>query len=208
MSVRKGNPLLCSFSLQLTFCSEQPFYGNYSTSDSHTNTVISLTFAYSSIWRRKPWQGLLALALDTWASPCAVADVDLRETLYFLVSRRNIELKTSKHKFTDIIHQNKKGFKGKKLSGTEFSAFHGKIITSFLPRFSRFCLLVILQNPSKIICLTCIWLKFVDTSFHSSQKPPQITHKSCRIKSNRHTFFKKRNRCVKLKTRWGLELGT
>ena len=115
-------------------------------------------------------------------------DVDLRETLYFLVSRQNIELKTSKHKFTDIIHQNKKGFKGKKLSGTEFNAFHGKIITSFLPRFSRFCLLVILQNPSKIICLTCIWLKFVDTSFHSSQKPQQITHKSCCIKSNRHTF--------------------
>ena len=106
----------------------------------------------------------------------------------FLVSRRNIELKTSKHKFTDIIYHNKKRFKGKKLSGTEFSAFRGKIITSFLLQFSRFCLLVILQNPSKIICLTCIWLKFVDPSFHSSQKPPQITHKSCRIKSNRHTF--------------------
>ena len=40
--------MLCSFSLQLIFCSEQPFYGNYSTSDSHTNTVISHTFAYSS----------------------------------------------------------------------------------------------------------------------------------------------------------------
>ena len=35
------NPLLCSFSLQLIFFSEQPFYGNYSTLDSHTNTVIS-----------------------------------------------------------------------------------------------------------------------------------------------------------------------
>ena len=54
----KYNPLLCSFSLQLIFFSEQPFYGNYSTLDSHTNTVISHTFAYSSRWRRKPWQGL------------------------------------------------------------------------------------------------------------------------------------------------------
>ena len=35
------NPLLCSFSLRLIFFSEQPFYGNYSTLDSHTNTVIS-----------------------------------------------------------------------------------------------------------------------------------------------------------------------
>ena len=25
----------------------------------------------------------------------------------------------------------------------------------------------------KIICLTCIWFKFVDTTFHSSQKKPQ-----------------------------------
>ena len=33
--------MLCSFSLQLIFFSEQPFYGNYSTLDSHTNTVIS-----------------------------------------------------------------------------------------------------------------------------------------------------------------------
>ena len=32
-------PLLCSFSLQLIFCSEQPFYRNYSTLDSHTNAV-------------------------------------------------------------------------------------------------------------------------------------------------------------------------
>ena len=36
------------------FFSEQPFYGNYSKLDSHTNTVISHAFAYSSRWRRKP----------------------------------------------------------------------------------------------------------------------------------------------------------
>ena len=41
------------------FFSEQPFYGNYSTLDSHTNTVISQAFAYSSRWRRKPLQDLL-----------------------------------------------------------------------------------------------------------------------------------------------------
>ena len=33
----------------------------------------------------------------------------------------------------------------------------------------------------KIICLTCIWLKFVDTSFHSSQKPPQLSAASVAI---------------------------
>ena len=45
--------MLCSFSLQLIFFSEQPFYGNYSTLDSHTNTVIFYMFAYSSRWRRR-----------------------------------------------------------------------------------------------------------------------------------------------------------
>ena len=34
--------------------SEQPFYGTYSTSDSHANTVISHAIAYSSRWLRKP----------------------------------------------------------------------------------------------------------------------------------------------------------
>ena len=41
------------------FFSEHPFYGNYSTLFSHTITVISHAFAYSSRCRRKPWQGLL-----------------------------------------------------------------------------------------------------------------------------------------------------
>ena len=40
------------------FFSEQPSYGNYSTLESHKITVISHAFAYSSKWRRKPWQGL------------------------------------------------------------------------------------------------------------------------------------------------------
>ena len=87
--------------------------------------------------------------------------VYLQKTLYFLVFHGNIGLKTSKHEFTDKIHQNKQGFEGKKLSGKEFVAFeeyqrvcvedmagelHAKILyTVFSPRF----LLLILQNPSK-----------------------------------------------------------
>ena len=43
----------------------------------------------------------------------------------------------------------------------------------FLISIFAFILLVILQNPSKIIWLTCMWSKFVDTSFHSSQNPQQ-----------------------------------
>ena len=57
----KYNPLFCSFSLPVIFFSKQPFYGNHSTLDSHTSTVISHTFAYSSRWRRKPRQGLFDL---------------------------------------------------------------------------------------------------------------------------------------------------
>ena len=83
-----------------------------------------------------------------------------------MVSLRNIELKTYKHKFTDRSHQNKQGVEGKKLSGTDFAAFQQNVCqtmaysanlkhkvplfsTVLLPRFSRlFCLLSsrILQN--------------------------------------------------------------
>ena len=51
----------------------------------------------------------------------------------------------------------------------------------------------------KIICLTCIWLKFVDTSFHSSQK------KSIKHHTHRQTFSQNwKDRCVKLKTPGGV----
>ena len=49
--------------------------------------------------------------------------VYVQKTLHFLVFWRNIGLKTSKHEFTDKIHQNKQCFEGKKLSGKEFLAF-------------------------------------------------------------------------------------
>ena len=51
--------ILCFVALlQFIFFSVKPFCGNYSTFDSHTNIVISHMFAYSSRWRRKPWQDL------------------------------------------------------------------------------------------------------------------------------------------------------
>ena len=49
--------------------------------------------------------------------------VYLQKTLHFFSFSQIIGLKTSKHEFTDRIHQNKQGFEGKKLSGKEFLAF-------------------------------------------------------------------------------------
>ena len=52
-SLNKANKTINSiqFSLKFIFFSEQSFYRNYSTLDSHTNTVLSHAFAYSSRWR-------------------------------------------------------------------------------------------------------------------------------------------------------------
>ena len=54
----------------------------------------------------------------------------------------------------------------------------------------------------KIICLTCIWLKFVDTSFHSSQKKSQKP-------LTEHGYFSKilKEDGVKLKLPRGWKLG-
>ena len=67
------------------FFSEQPFYGNYSTLDSHTITVISHAFAYSSRWRRKPWQGLLWYLIRSSTRTCMQwhAGTELRLSLGF-----------------------------------------------------------------------------------------------------------------------------
>ena len=46
--------MLCSFRLQLIFFSEEPFYGNYSTLNSHTNTVIFHAFAYK-VYLHRYW---------------------------------------------------------------------------------------------------------------------------------------------------------
>ena len=73
------------------------------------------------------------------------------------------------------------------------NALHAKILTVFLPQFSRF-LACYPPESFKIICLTCIWLKFVDTSLSFFAKAAyQIAILS--------SFSK-------LKTRWGLALGT
>ena len=51
--------------------------------------------------------GLISIAkLDTLASLCGL-NIYLQKTLYFSVSQRNIELKTSKHEFADISDQEK-----------------------------------------------------------------------------------------------------
>ena len=96
-----------------------------------------------------------------------------RKTLYFLVSRRNIDLKTSKHEFIDRSHKNKGGFEGKKLSRTDFTAFQQNmcqtiaysancsLLFSYLD--FRVCSACYPPESFKIICFTCIWFKFVDT---------------------------------------------
>ena len=46
---------------------EQPFYGKYSTLDSHTKAVISHAVAYSSRWLPKPW-GAPPATKDFWSN--------------------------------------------------------------------------------------------------------------------------------------------
>ena len=104
-----------------------------------------------------------------------------------------IGLKTSKHEFTDRIHQNKQGFEGKKLSGKEFLAFEEYQIREYVwktwparriaRKDSLYCFLTSIfasypPESFKIIYFTCIWSKFVDTSFHPLQNPQQTP---CRI---------------------------
>ena len=119
---------------------------------------------------------------------------------------RGIELKTSKIEFTDRRHQNKQGFEGKKLSGKEFVAFeeysmcgrhcrlgelHAKILTVFLPRFSRlFCLLssrILQHNLLDLYLLVELVRRYKLLLFATISLPH-------------------RNRCVKLITDRGLEL--
>ena len=100
---------------------------------------------------------------------------------YLLSKDANIELKIGTHKFTDRSHQNKRGFEGKKLSGTDFTAFQQKVYQTSGPLaelhlpFSylgfRVCLACYPPESFKIIFSTCIWFKFVNTSFHSLQRP-------------------------------------
>ena len=105
---------------------------------------------------------------------------------YFLVSRRNIELKASKHELTDKSHQNKPG---EKLSGMDFTVFQQNVcqtmayLVSLKQRFllfsPRFRVYFACYSPEsfKIIFLTCVWSKLVHTSFHSLQNPQQNSYR-------------------------------
>ena len=70
------------YSLQVIYVLEQLFYGNYSTLDSHTNTVISYTFVYSSRWPRK--QGLRAKAFHF----CVQSVTEALESLFRCIMQR------------------------------------------------------------------------------------------------------------------------
>ena len=120
--------------------------------------------------------------------------VHRQKTIYFLVFHRNIGLKTSKHEFTDISHPNKQGFEGKKLSGEEFLAFeeYQRVCVEDMAgsasctqgKDSPYCFLTSIfssyppESFKKIIFFTCIWSKFVYTSFHSLQT---LQQNPCRI---------------------------
>ena len=119
----------------------------------------------------------------------------LQRRFVFSGFHRVIELKTSKHAFADIIHQNKQGFDGKKLSegqagrnSLRFNNMCCRVRRIGYRRSARkdsyvhfrVCFACYPPESFKIICLTCIWLKFVDTSFHSSQTPRQTNPESRR----------------------------
>ena len=76
-----------------------------------------------------------------------------------------------------ISHQNKQGFEGKKLRGTDFTAFQQNLCQTMAYTANlkqRFLLFYYLYfrvyfacyppESSKIICLTCIWSKFATTA--------------------------------------------
>ena len=68
---------------------------------------------------------------------------------------------------------------------------------------SRVCFACYPPESFNIICLTCIWLKFVDTSFHSSQKKSQKP-----LTAHGHFLQSLKDRRLKLKTPRGLETST
>ena len=171
--------------------------------------VTNIFFQYLSQTTRKSFENIERLewnflqfffvTLSDYADRIIIISIMIFYTLASLVLKRHffssgfhriIELKTSKYEFTDIIHQNKKGFDGKKLSegqaGRNSLCFNNMCcrLRRIGDRHARFKLFSYLDfrvcfacyppESFKIICLTCIWLKFVDTSFHYCQKQPQV----------------------------------
>ena len=128
-------------------------------------------------------------------------------------------VKNSKREFTNIIHQYKQGFDGKKRTEgqTGRNSLHFNNMSSPIMAKSAIgmqdsklfsyldfpvCFACYPPKSFKIICLTCIWLKFVDTSFHSSQKKSQKP-----LTALGHFFQSLKDRCVKLKLPGGWKLG-
>ena len=148
---------------------------------------LEIFLADFAVFRENTW---ISRVCDRakYQKPCQV--FTLQRRFIFSGFHRIIELKTSKHEFADIIHQNKQGFEGKKLSegqvgrnSLRFSNMCCRLrrISDRHARFKLFsyldfrvCFACYPPEPFKIICLTCIWLKFVDASIHSSQKKPHI----------------------------------
>ena len=117
-------------------------------------TVRSLCFLPTSCFIPSPYFPVLYLVRISYPvrSPCFILTkiqpyLVSKDAIFFLFSRRNIQLKTSKHKCTDRSHQNKRDIEGGKLSGSNFTSFQQNVtrlwptcriaFTVFLPRFSR-----------------------------------------------------------------------
>ena len=87
-----------------------------------TSNFLQIYFVTLSDYANEVRVILNMAKLETLASPRGpiFAVFTFERRFIFLVSRRNIELKTSKHEFADRSHQNMQGFEGKKLRGTDF----------------------------------------------------------------------------------------
>ena len=118
---------------------------------------------------------LISIAkLDILASLC-------HDVLYFFSLSVKYRVKNSKYEFTNIIHQNKQGFDGRKRTegqtGRNSLPFnntcsrlqrigyrHTRFKLFFLPRFPV-CFPCYAPESFKIICLTCIWLYLYSSKF-------------------------------------------
>lgn len=131
------------------------------------------------------------MKLNTQASP---RDCLLPQDSLFLSFSSKYRVKTSKHILADRRHQNKQCFEGKRLSEKEFIAF-AELVWQTQParRIARkdfFCFLtsifaffVFCYPPEsfKTICFTCIWSKFIDTSFHLRKARNKVLAASTRF---------------------------
>ena len=142
----------------------------------------------------------------------------LRKDAVFLSFSVKYRVKNSKHEFTNIIHQYKQGFDGKKRTEGqtgrnslhfnnmcsrvgEVGYRHARFKTVFLARFSRLFSLLsskILQN--NLLDLYLVEIRRYKLSFFAKEVAKTLTH--------RQPFFQSlKDRCVKLKLPGGWKLG-